>query len=330
MQGMLDWNDLRFFLEIHRGGSLVKAARKLQVDQSTVSRRLAALERSLDARLFDRTPKGYVLTPAGRGMLETVGAMDEAALSLERQLVGADTRLEGRVRVTTSEALAAEVLLPVCGSFHARHPGIELEVITHNQPLSLAQREADLAIRLMKPEGESLVARKVGEIVIGLYGSEAYLARHGVPDARRGYAGHAFVGYLGESSASLEARWLGRNVPDARLALRCHSVLVARAAAVAGFGLALLPCSLGDERPELRRLAIPEDLPARPIWLLVHPDLRATPRVRAVMDYFAEQLELLRPRLVGESPKAAKDAPARHAAKSGRSQGRGPDGKAGV
>jgi DNA-binding transcriptional LysR family regulator len=320
MQGMLDWNDLRFFLEIHRGGSLAKAARKLQVDQSTVSRRLAALERSLDARLFDRTPKGYVLTPAGRGMLETVGAMDEAALSLERQLVGADTRLEGRVRVTTSEALAAEVLLPACGSFHARHPGIDLEVITHNQPLSLAQREADLAIRLMKPEGESLVARKVGEIVIGLYGSEAYLARHGVPDARRGYAGHVFIGYLGESSASLEARWLARNVPDARLALRCHSVLVSRSAAEAGFGLVLLPCILGDDTPGLRRLAIPEDLPGRPIWLLVHPDLRATPRVRAVMDYFAEQLELLRPRLLGEVPRAEEEGPPKRASKSAPSR----------
>jgi DNA-binding transcriptional LysR family regulator len=112
-------------------------------------------------------------------------------------------------------------------------------------------------------------------------------------------------------SASLEARWIARNVPEARVALRCHSVLVARAAAVAGFGLVLLPCSLGDERPELRRLAIPEDLPARPIWLLVHPDLRATPRVRAVMDYFAEQLEQLRPRLLGQAEKATKRAPSR-------------------
>lgn len=307
---MLDWNDLRYFLEIHRTGSLARAARKLQVDQSTVSRRLAALEKSLGARLFDRTPKGYALTAAGRRILDTVSGMGEAVLSLEHQVSGEDTRLEGKVRVTTPEAFASQVLLPVCTSFRERYPGIDLELLIHNQPLSLAQRDADIAVRLMKPEGDSLVSRKVGEIALGLYASEAYLVRRGVPRPSEGYAGHEFIGYLGDMANSIEARWLARNVPDARVALRSHSVPVVAAAAVAGFGLALLPCSVADREPLLRRLAMPEDLPSRPIWLVVHPDLKAMPRVRAVLDYFAEELERLRPVLAGGVTPREEERPA--------------------
>jgi DNA-binding transcriptional LysR family regulator len=301
---MLDWNDLRYFLAIHRTGTLTLAARRLKVNASTVSRRLAVLEQMLGARLFDRKPKGYALTQAGRGILDAVQAVDDTVVSLERKVAGEDARLEGAVRITSTEALVTGTLIPCCARLHERHPGIDLEFVTDNQALSLTQRDADLAIRLVKPSGDSLVARKVGEIGFALYGSRSYLRRRDGPEPARGLAGHELVTYLAELTASPEARWLARNAPGARIVLRSNSVLAAVSAAKAGFGLALLPCWLGDSEPELRCVLRPKDAPKRDIWILVHPDLRNTPRVRAVMDVLAEELERLRPQLLGEQPKA--------------------------
>jgi DNA-binding transcriptional LysR family regulator len=300
LQGMPDWNDLRCFLAIAREGSLAAAARVLEVDASTVGRRLSALEAGLGARLFERTPSGLALTDAARSIRSAVEEMEAGALAVERRASGEDARLEGMVRITLTEAFAVDMILPRFAPFRERHPGIEVRFLTHYGALDLTRREAELAIRLTRPQDASLVARKVGEIAIAPYASEEYLARRGQPDPTRGFTGHAVIGYTGDAARWPEARWLTETAPGARVAIRCNSILSVVAAARAGLGVGVLPCLRGDREPALRRVAPPVDALRRGIWLVVHPDLQHNARVRATLHFLTELIQRERPLLSGE------------------------------
>ena len=300
LQPMPDWGDLRHFLAVARDGSLAAAARSLGVDATTVGRRLVALEESLGARLFDRTPGGLVLTAAGRSIRSAVEEMEAGALAVERRAGGEDARLEGVVRITLTEAFAVDVVLPGFGPFRERHPGIEVRFLTDYGSLDLARREADIAIRLTRPQDDTLVARKVGEIAIAPYASEAYLERHGPPDLANGWATHDVIGYAEAAVKWPEARWLAASAPEARVAVRCNSLLSVVAATRAGLGVGVMPCLCGDREPELRRVAPLLTTLRRDIWLVVHPDLQHNARVRATLHFLAELVQRERPLLSGE------------------------------
>lgn len=302
---MPDWNDLRYFLAVSREGTLAAAARALKVDATTVGRRLAVLEEELGTRLFDRTPGGFVLTAAGRGIQGTVEGMETAVVAVERRASGEDARLEGVVRVTTTEAFAVHHLLPRFGPFRERHPGIEVQFLTDYGALDLSRREADVAVRLARPQDPRLVARKMGEIAISLYAAEDYLARRGMPDPATGCAGHDVIGYAGTAAKWPEAKWLSEVAASARVVLRCNSLLSVVAATGAGVGLGLMPCFKGDTEPGLRRLLPPVAALRRDIWLVVHPDLQQNARARAVLDFLAEVLQRERPLLAGGGLPAA-------------------------
>lgn len=299
-QGMADWDDLRHFLAVAREGTLAGAARELGVDASTVGRRLAALEAVLEARLFDRTPGGLVLTDAGRGIRAAVEDMETAALAVERRASGEDARLEGVVRITLTEAFAVDILLPGFAPFRERHPGIEVRFLTDYGSLDLTRREADIAIRLTRPRDSALVARKVGEIALAPYASETYLAQRGLPELARGLAGHDAIGYAEAAAKWPEARWLAESAPGARVAVRCNSVLSVVAATAAGLGVGVMPCLSGDREPGLRRVAPVVDALRRDIWLVVHPDLQQNARVRATLQFLAELIHRERPLLSGQ------------------------------
>ena len=185
---MLDWDDLRSFLAIARHRTLSGAARALSVQQSTMGRRLDALEERAGVTLLQKTPGGYVLTAAGEAVLGHVERIEQEAHAIERTVTGRDVRLEGSVRLTTVETMAVEVLTPILTAFLARYPGITLDLVTDTRTLSLSRREADVAVRMMRPEGHELVARKVGEVGFGLYASPGYLERMGMPDLQGGSA----------------------------------------------------------------------------------------------------------------------------------------------
>ncbi len=272
----LNWDDLRIFLELARTGSLSAAARALRISHATVGRRVAALEESLSRSLVERRADGYSLTTDGEAVFALADGMDERALAILRRAASRDGReagLTGTVRLTTTQALADRFLTPRLGPFRARHPGIDLEVTVDNRSLSLARREADIAIRLARPRHGDLIARRLATIGYGLF------AAAGAPDTVIGYD---------EALADLpEAVWLARHMAGRRVAFRSNSVQAQLAAAKAGFGVAMLPLWLVAEEPDL--LPVPGGEPplTREAWLVVHPDLRDVPRVRAVIEHLA-------------------------------------------
>ncbi|WP_245986294.1 LysR family transcriptional regulator [Azospirillum thermophilum] len=265
----LDWDDLRVFLELARRGSLSGAARALRLSHATVGRRLAALEQALGQTLVERRAEGYVLTPDGEAVRAMAEEMDERAQALRRR-AGRAEGLTGTVRLTMTEALADRFLLPRLGPLRAAHPGLDLEIITDNRALSLARREADIAIRLARPQGGDLVTRRLCTLGYALYSAPA--------------AADSVIAY-DETMAELpETLWMARHMAGRRVALRTNSLTAQVAAAAAGFGAALLPCVIAAAEPGLRRLPSPVPPPVREAWLLVHRDRRDIPRVRAVID----------------------------------------------
>ena len=286
---VLDWDDLRFFLAIARTGSLTSAARELRVTQSTVGRRLASLESSLGARLLHRTPEGYVLTLAGEAILGQAERVEAEALSVERAVGGRDAQLEGVVRVTAVETLASHVLAPCFCALQRRSPEIVLELLAEVRHLSLAMREADVAVRLSRFEQHDLVARRIGGLAYGLYASPAYLERHGEPDFGAGCPGHRLVtGLDGSEVPQQVAGWLAEVAPRATVAMRTDSPEAQLQAALCGEGMACLARVRGDaDERRLRRVRPPQAAVAADIWLAVHKDNRRTPRIRLVMDAIA-------------------------------------------
>ena len=291
---MSEWSDLRYFLALEREGTLAGAARALKCESTTVGRRIAALEQSLGARLFDRKTDGFVLTIAGERILEHARAVETHVNEVERTAAGEDARVEGAVRLATSENLAVAFLLRVLAPLHERHPGIVLEVQTGVRPVDLLNREADLAVRVgpgMRPQQQSLVAKKLAAIGMTIYASASYVERYGTPRVGDGLAGHVVCGYCGDIAKIAPGEWLEEHAAKARVAMRASSMLCIARAVSAGVGLSMLPCFLGDTAPGLQRLA-PPPLVSAEAWLVVHPDLQKTARVRAVIDFLVEAMEL--------------------------------------
>ena len=209
-----------------------------------------------------------------------------------------DARLEGRVRVATSDSFAAWFLLPRLASLRAAHPGIVIELVTGNLPVNLARREADLSVRLSKPTQPHLVARSLGPAAWALYASEAYAARRAPLDPRRHLEGHDVIGFDDELARTIGARWLREHGDRGRVVLSSSSLLSQAAAVVAGLGVSPLPCLFGDVQPGLRRL-LPGVIGHHDVWLVVHPDVKTSARVRAVMDYFIALIQKEAPLLAG-------------------------------
>ena len=288
------------FLNIPRAGRLSAAARLLQVDQSTMSRRLAALEVAAGARLFDRTPDGYALTAAGEAVCSRIEDLESQALAIERQPLGQDARPTGPVRIAASDSFAAWFLVPRLGPLHQLYPGIRVELVTGNAAVNLARREADISLRLTKPKEPNLVARRLGVAAWAVYASSAYLARHGKPTLRSRLRGHRIVGLDPELRGTVGARWLAKQGSLGEVALTCNSLISQAAAVVAGLGLSPLPCLFGDRERSLVR-ALPHSIGAHDVWLVVHPDVKSSARVRAVMDYVSDLVASAAPLLLGNS-----------------------------
>lgn len=314
----MDWDDLRSFLAIAREGTLSAAARRLGVRQSTMGRRLAALETRAGVRLLERTPRGFRLTAAGEAARTEVERMEAAALAAERAVSGRDVRLEGMVRLTTVADFASAVLMPALCDLASRYPGIVVELIADDRTFSLAAREADLAIRLARPRGQSLLGRRIGTVSFGLYASEAYLAAHRAP-ALPGSAGegHRLILSRDETGAYPELDALAAMAPKAVVALRTDSRVSQLAAVRAGLGIAVLGHHVAVGAG-LTRLDSPP-LPEREIWLVQHEDTRDVPRIRAVADAVAARMRAAAPVFAGRVQAPATPAPTSVAGSQSRS-----------
>lgn len=277
----MDWEDLRHFVVLARVGSLSGAARHLGVDHSTVARRVAALETALGVRLVDRLPRAYALTEDGRRIAALGTGLEDGAEAVLRAARAADPAPAGVVRVSAPPTFAAMVLAPRLTELRRRHPGIVLELLGQSRSADLDRREADMALRLKQPEGDGLVARRLGELTYGLYAAPHYA--HG-----RAEAEYAFLAYDDSLDGVPQQQWL-YNVAAARpVVFRANDVSSLAAAARSGLGVAVLPDFLGAPDPALVRLPDPSPPPRRTLWLVVHDDLRRAGRVRAVMDFLAE------------------------------------------
>lgn len=297
---MFEWDDARHFLAIHRKGTLSAAARQLGVNQSTVGRRLLTLEDKLGTKLFLRTRDGYHIAPAGERLLPHAERMEDEATAIAREITGQVTSLAGTVRVTTAELFGARIVAPLLVAFHERYPEIDLELDADNRMRSLSKREADMAVRIGGRTPESgVAARKVGEFAHGAYASREYIARRG--RAREGdWAGHDFIAFSDPLIRMTESRWIEERAARGRVVLRTVSTLAQVTAAVAGLGIAVLPCYAGDPEPELVRLVGPSKCVVHPISLVVHQDMRHAARIRACSDFLADGLRVQARRLRGE------------------------------
>ncbi len=290
----LDWGNLKFFLELARTGSLSRAARRLGVDRNTVGRRVAALEEELGISLFERGPQGWIRTGAGDDLAALATRVEEDVLAVARHADARDRSVAGTVRLTTASHVAARLLAPALPLLRERHPGLLLEIAVDQRTFDLTRREADLALRLGRPRDAGLVTRKLSEVAYRLYASRAYLGKRREIDL----AADAFVGF-DESLASVpQERWLAKLAPARRVAFRCNSTAALHEAARAGIGVAVLPCFAADGDPELVRLDGPDPVPHE-LWLLVHGDLRRTPRVRAAIEWLDAVVDAARPGLCG-------------------------------
>lgn len=290
----MNWDDLRFFVDLAETGSLSATARNLHVDHSTVSRRIAALERALGLRLFDRLPQGYPLTAEGERLKEQAGRLRDDILAIERMAEGDRTGVAGTVRVSAPPAFASFFLVPRLGLVRERHPGIRLELSGNLAAVSLTRREADIAIRMSRPEGASLVSRRLAASGYGLFAARALAARHAPEEM-------ALMGYEENMDHVPQQVWLRQYAAGRPLVLRTSDFGALYHAVRAGLGAAVLPFFLaaGDDGLVcLRR----DDVPPRDIWLLAHGDVRRSPRVRAVMDALADIIRRDRPLIETGAP----------------------------
>lgn len=280
----MEWDDLRYFLAVARTGSLSAAAEKLRASPSTVSRRVSQLERALSVSLFDHHQTGYTLTDDGTDLFFQAETVELSVTDLEMKVAGRDRQPEGHVKFATAENLANYVILPEIARFKARYPGIVLEVSTGIGSVSLSRREADLAVRLSRPEQGNVNIRRIGTQRFGLYGSPDYLSRQ----QREGRTDFDYIVW-GEEFAHLPMMaWLDRMLMGRPPALIAHSLYGQLVAARAGLGLAVLPCFLGDPEPGLRKVELEGDMVEQEIWLVIHRSLAGSARVRAVADFMAE------------------------------------------
>jgi DNA-binding transcriptional LysR family regulator len=293
---MFDWNDARYFLAIWRQRSLSAAGRHLRVQQSTVGRRLAALEAALDARLFERTPDGYFLTPAGESLTVHAERMETEALSAERALMGSEGRAAGTIRMTAPQAFGFSFVVPLLARLHAQQPDVLVELIADNLNLSLSRREADLALRIGRPTQPHLVMRRVGDVVNGLYASRDYLRKHRLRGDDLG--GHRYVDFDETYLQKQVMAWLAQRARGARCVLRVNGMPGILAALREGLGIGLLPCWAGDADERLVRI-LPAQAFTQPLWLVLHRDLRHAARIRVAADFFVRELSREAPRLLG-------------------------------
>jgi DNA-binding transcriptional LysR family regulator len=273
----LSWDDLKVALALARAGSVRGAARALGSSHSTVLRRLTGLEAAAGVRLFERAGDRYEPTGAGQDVFDTAREMEDAMVALARRVEGRDLKLSGPIRITLPDVLLPPVL-PILQRFAETYPEIDTTLSVGIEYVDLAQREADVALRIAEQPPPDLVGRRVAHVACAVYGSARYLEGR----ATRSLERLTWVGWPPTSDRAF-ARWMARHVPKARVALRFENTWAVRDAVDAGVGVALLPCATGDARPGWRRVRLVPEVGA-PLWILTHRDLRATARVRVLRE----------------------------------------------
>jgi DNA-binding transcriptional LysR family regulator len=286
MSGELSWDEFRLVKAIADSRSLSGAAELLGLNHSTVFRRLTALEKSFGAPLFERSRTGYLATPAGIEMAALAATMASSIVDFERRVAGRDAKPMGDLRVTTVEAIGHHFMPAIMAQFQTLNRGVVIELILSNSALNLSRRDADVAIRLTNDPSETLVGRRICSVRWGIYCRRD----HGSGQGSRVIESAPFIGYCESLGPAAARRWIEAQIRPERLVGRVNSIQSMLELATQGFGAALLPCFLGDPRPALVRIGRPPSDIDVGLWILTHPDLRRSARVRAFMDFAGAEL----------------------------------------
>ncbi|MCW3781003.1 LysR family transcriptional regulator [Defluviimonas salinarum] len=273
----MNWDDLKYVLAVAREGTLAAAGRSLQVDPTTVGRRVLALESQLATRLFDRLTDGYRPTAAGEIAVAQAEQMEEMALSAEGRIQGHDTRVEGPVRLTALDAMIDALIVPNLPRLLAKHPGLELTLASGFDVLRLSRRDADIALRVMQPTEPDAVGIRIGPTAMSLYCAAESDFGPAPP----------VIGLPREREALGFMQLLARHLPESRVALRGNTEGHLIAAVRAGLGVGFIDCVVADADPRLRRWR-PDIVERSTLWAVTHIDIHRAPRVRAVIDFLTE------------------------------------------
>jgi DNA-binding transcriptional LysR family regulator len=299
----VNWDDLRYCLAVAREGSVTAAARKLEVNHTTVSRRITALEQELNASLFDRSTTGWLITPVGETILGSAEQMAEEVASIQR-LVHADRQeLSGKLRVTAVDICIQRLLLPPLKAFAAEYPDINIELIASNDALDLSVHDADIAFRTTNQPPPNVVGKRIAEFAYSVYATPELLLQHQENPASVGAISWNMLGGLHTAPD-----WVQRSFPHMQQRYRVNSLNVAFDLARQGMGFALLPCALGDMAAELIRVEADHQHPRLGLWVLSHIDLRTTARIRIFRDFMLEAITPWVPLIEGEREHAWRSA----------------------
>ncbi|MBN9222481.1 MAG: LysR family transcriptional regulator [Mesorhizobium sp.] len=287
----IDWNLIKSFVTVAETGSLSAAARKLSASQPTLGRHIGELEQALGVTLFRRGRSGYALTEAGATLFERGKAVSEQASAFSRLALGSVEAIEGTVRIAASEVVAAYVLPDMVARLGIEEPGIEVEVVASNQVENLLRRDADIAIRMVKPAQNELVARKVCDIALCACAAVTYLDRRGRPLAPTELVNHALIGFDRSDEIIRAFTQNGIAVTRGSFRFRADNQIVLWEAVRAGNGIGFGQEPLADRDPLVEKVLPGLPLPSLPVWLAMHRDVRGSVRIRRVADFLYEELK---------------------------------------
>jgi DNA-binding transcriptional LysR family regulator len=301
----MDWDNVRVFLAVARAGQFVAAAKRLRLDHATVSRRIAALETALGAKLFDRRTTGAKLTSAGERFLGAGEEMESAFLHAQGEISGVDLELSGDVRIGAPDGFSTYYLTGTLGDFAERHPGVRLQLMPLPQLTPLARREVDVVVGLDKPEAGRFVARKLTDYTLGIYASAAYLKRNGAPAEVAALKRHRLIGYVEEHAFSTALDYVRELFDGAPTNFECASTVTQLEALRAGVGVGVIHDFIARRFKDLVRV-LPERCAARAYWLVTHEDTRGLGRIRAVAEHLAKAVARDRAMFLSPQPVVAR------------------------
>jgi len=278
----MNWDDLRLFLAVARSGSISGAAKQLGVQHSTISRRIRQFELNLGARLIERKKGGYELTQAGEHVKEAANNIEREILGVDGALIGKDTHLTGPLRVTAINNMASSILMPMFAEFSKQHPLVKLHLIVSNLDASLAQRDADVAIRLTNSPPDTLIGKRIVTVASAIYGNQPYVEKLRQENREPKWIGVECCGFHKTWTKQESGKQPHNFISD--------DTLLTHAAVREGLGVSILPCFMGDADPALVRYCEPDPAYNLGLWILLHPDLKRTARVLTFRDHMANAI----------------------------------------
>lgn len=289
MQNNFDWNDLKYFLELSRRKKMVDAAKRLKVDQTTVSRRINALEIAIGAKLFVKNESGYRLTQSGESLIELAFQVENSIAQVADSIGGETSRLSGTVRVGAPDGIGTFYIAPRLSRFQESHPDLNLDLIVLPRYFNLSQHEAHLSISLARPTTGRLLARKMTDYHLHFYASTSYLEKYGEPQNLHQLKTHKLIGYIDDLLYAPELKYLDDISKNLPISFRSSSIIAQRQAIMAGTGIGILPRFFVKDDPRLIPILLKEYQITRSLWLLSHEDTLNLMRVRAVSDFLQNE-----------------------------------------